>query len=49
VKGGEQVVAVFVSHNAEVDLDFFYAFDHLEAVCDVGGDPVLERAASGRQ
>src|SRR5215218_8589518 len=49
VKGGEQVLSVFVGHHPEVDLDFFDAFDHLEAVSDIGGDPVLERAARGRE
>src|SRR5215203_1368265 len=49
VKGGEQVLSVFVGHHPEVDLDFFDAFDHLEPVPDVSGDPVLERAARGRE
>ena len=47
VKGGEQVLPVLVGHHAEVDLNFLDAFDQLEALCDVRGDPVLERAASG--
>src|SRR5215212_174533 len=49
VKGGEQVLAVFVGHHAEVYLDFLDAFDHLEAVPDISGDPVLERAARGSE
>src|SRR5215212_12059346 len=49
MKGGEQVLAVFVGHHPEVDLDFFDAFDHLEAVSDISGDPVLHRTPCGRE
>src|SRR5215212_945964 len=49
MKGGKQVLSVFVCHHPEVDLDFFDAFDHLEAVSYISGDPVLERAAGGRE
>src|SRR5215204_481730 len=47
VKGGEQVLSVFVGHHPEVDLDFFDAFDHLEAVSDISGDPVLHGTPCG--
>src|SRR5215212_4278371 len=44
VKGGEQVLSVFVAHHPEVDLD---SFDHLEAVSDISGDPVLHGTPCG--
>src|SRR5215212_9683861 len=47
MKGGKQVLSVFVCHHPEVDLDFFDAFDHLEAVSYISGDPVLERTPCG--
>src|SRR5215217_5232329 len=43
VKGGEQVLSVFVGHHPEVDPDFFDAFDHLEAVSDLRIAHVPER------
>jgi hypothetical protein len=47
VKGGKQVLAVFVAHHTEVDLHMLYTFDHLEAVGYVSGDPVLQGASCG--
>src|SRR5215208_3502798 len=49
VERGEQVLAVFVGHHAEVDLDAPDALDHHEPVPDVRGDPVLQRATRGRE
>src|SRR5215207_1847075 len=47
MKGGEQVLSVFVGHHPEVDLHLLYAFDHLEAVSDISGDPVLHGTPCG--
>jgi hypothetical protein len=44
-----EVLAVFVGHNAEVDLDAPDALDHHEPVPDIRGDPVLQWAARGSE